>query len=315
VRICIAGVGAIGTYLAARLTKAGADLCLLRRPGAGTSLEPCEIRLVETDKSQFRATLPIINPGTDDPPDWIFVCTKAYDIPGIAGSLRSLVGPATEVVFVQNGLPWWMAASPGRLDPDGALTRLLPRSRVVGAVAYANVRRTGAGEAAHAGDDRLVLGRPAGALPGALTQLVEAMRRGGIDARASEHIEAEVWGKLWGSLAFNPISALTGATLDRIVTEPDTRPLVLAMMAEGAAVAGATGIMFPLTPAARLDVAARAGAFKTSMLQDLEAGRRLESDAILGAVSDAGRDAGIATPLIDAVHGLLRQRAATLGLA
>jgi 2-dehydropantoate 2-reductase len=250
--------------------------------------------------------------------DCIFVCVKAYAVPEIVPSLAPLIGPGTSVVFVQNGLPWWYRAEgfagSERLDPGGRMAAAIPFDRVVGCVSYANVQNAGPGLARHVADDRFVLGRPDGHVPPSLERIVALLRSGGVDALATPEIGREIWLKLWGSLAFNPISALTGATMDRIIADGATRPLVMAMMAEAREVASRLGVSLGIGIEERLATAARAGAFKTSMLQDVEAGRRIELDAILGAVADAAHEVAVPTPAIDTVLGLLTQKAEVLGL-
>jgi 2-dehydropantoate 2-reductase len=215
------------------------------------------------------------------------------------------------VVFVQNGIPWWYAAASAgdRLDPGGRIAATVPMDRVVGCVAYANVRNLGPGRAEHVADDTFILGQPDGRIAPALEAVAAVLRAAGVEARLTEAIQREIWLKLWGNLAFNPISALTGATMDRIIAEDATRPIVIAMMQEARLVAERLGVTFETTIEQRLATASRAGAFKTSMLQDVEAGRPLEIDAILGAVADAARRTGIATPTIDVVLGLITQKA------
>ena len=266
----------------------------------------------------MRARPRVLDDGARDAQDCIFVCVKAHAVPAIARSIAPLIGPDTRVAFIQNGIPWWYRIGgdrePDSLGRDGGIATLLPLDRVIGGVAYVNVQNRGAGIAHHVGDDTYVLGQADGRATTALEAIASAMRGGGIEVRLTERIRQEIWVKLWGSLAFNPISALTGATMDRIISDETTRPLVMAMMSEARAIAARAGIEFQISIEQRLEAAARAGAFKTSMLQDLEAGRKLELDAILGAVAAAGRHMRLATPAIDAVLGLLTQKAAVLGL-
>lgn len=304
-KLCVAGLGAIGTYVAARLAAGGHPTSVLARERSAGILRRDGITLLEASGAVNKAAPDVHVAGNSpaEPQDWLIVCAKAYDVETVIRDASGLIGPDTRIVFVQNGIPWWYAA--GHRE-------LVSRDRVVACVTYANVRTLGTGHAQHVADDRFLLGQPQGAEAGDLGTLIAAMKRGRIDARHALTIEKEIWIKLWGNLAFNPISALTGATMDRIIAEPGTRPLVIAMMGEAQAIAGALGIDFGMSIAQRLEIASRAGAFKTSMLQDLEAGRRLEVDAIIGAVAGMGHAAGIATPAIDAVLGLLTQKIGTI---
>lgn len=307
-KICIAGLGAIGTYLAARLKSAGAHVSVVVRAAARDAIAETGVELAETNGSVTRARPDVLASRRvgGEPQDWLFICCKAYAVPQLVSDVGHLIGPATRVVFAQNGVPWWYTV--GSMESAD----LVARDRVVGCVAYASVRHLGAGRAQHVGDDRFFLGQPAKARPTNLTPIIEVMKSGGIEAAIAEPIEKAVWVKLWGNLAFNPISSLTGATMDRIIGEANTRPLVMAMMREAQGVAEALGIKFDITIEQRLEMAARAGAFRTSMLQDLEAGRPLEIDAILGSVAALARAVKVDTPSIDTVLGLLSQKLETI---
>lgn len=307
-KICIAGVGAIGTYLAARLAVRNSDVSIVARQNSAKSIESDGVALTETSGQVTRAKPRVFVSGQcpTETQDWLFICAKAYSVPQIVSDVKPLIGNHTRVLFVQNGIPWWYTAGPKTTND------LTSRDRVIGCVTYANVRALGAGIAQHVGDDRFMLGQPSGTPPSSITPLVQVMKAAKIDSIASDHIEKEVWVKLWGNLAFNPISALTGATMDRIIAEAHTRPLVIAMMSEAEQIAQHLGIKFDITIQQRLKVAEQAGAFKTSMLQDIEAGRQLEIEAIIGSVSSFARAVNVSAPAIDTVLGLLSQRAATL---
>jgi 2-dehydropantoate 2-reductase len=317
-RICVAGAGAIGSYLACKLSRTAAEVSVMARGPRAAAIRAHGITLTDHAGGEVLTRPAVIETGDGAPQDWVFVCVKAYAVPEIAPALGALIGPETRVVFVQNGLPWWYeagnAAGSERLDPGGRIAAVVARDRVVGCVTYSNVRNFGPGKAHHVGDDTFILGQPDGIVGPTLERIVAVLREGGIEAKPTGDIRREIWLKLWGSLAFNPISALTGATMDRIIGDAETRPLVMAMMTEARAVAERLGVDLGATVEQRLETAARAGAFKTSMLQDVEAGRRLEIDAILGAVADAARAVGVEAPTIGAVLGLSTQKADVLGL-
>ncbi|WP_137391143.1 ketopantoate reductase family protein [Rhodoligotrophos defluvii] len=320
-KICIIGAGAIGVFLAARLGRLGHEIAVVARGERAAAIRDKGIVLSSADGHPIHQ-----RPGVAERTealglqDYVLVTVKGYSVPETAEILELLVRAGTQVVFVQNGLPWWYFAGEGSsvgemLDPGGRLAVAVPRDNTIGCVTYANVRNTGLGEAHHVSDSTFILGRPDGRQDAALKRLAAAMADAGIDARVTADIRKEVWTKLWGNLAFNPISALTGAAMDEIILSPETRPLVIAMMSEARAVAEQTGVRFDMTVEERLAKAALAGAFRTSMLQDLEAGRRLEIDAIIGAVAALARDVGMATPSIDVILGLIRQKAKVLRLA
>ncbi|MCC7272312.1 MAG: 2-dehydropantoate 2-reductase [Alphaproteobacteria bacterium] len=320
-RIAVLGPGAVGSYLACMMGRRDHAVTVLARGERAAAIRAHGIRMQRKDGEALQVR-PAVAEGPEGlgAPDVAFICVKAYSVPALVPALAALSRAGSEIVFVQNGIPWWYLAEPAgdggsALDPGGAIAAAVAADRVIGCVTYVNVRNAGPGLADHAGDDTFALGRPDGRLDAALERIVAAMVDAGIAARAGDQIRRDIWVKLWGNLAFNPISALTGATMDKIIAEPDTRPLVMAMMREAQALAAAGGIAFPLTIDQRLEVASRAGAFKTSMLQDLEAGRQLEIDAIIGAVSEYGRRVGVPTPSVDIVLGLVRQKARELGLA
>lgn len=320
-KVAILGAGAVGCYLAAMLGHRGHAIVVLARGPRADSIRANGIAMKRKDGTALQ-----VQPGVADDtaalgrPDMALVCVKGYSVPELASALATLDRAGAPIVFVQNGIPWWYLAEPGSgqatlLDPEGRIAAGVTPQRTIGCVTYVNAQNAGSGLVNHMGDDTFILGRPDGTIDGVLQTIVAAMTESGIAARASDAIRRDIWVKLWGSLAFNPISSLTGATMDRIIAEPDTRPLVMGMMAEAQALARRDGIEFPMTVDQRLEIASRAGAFKTSMLQDLEAGRRLEIDAIIGAVAAHARRLGVPTLQIDTVLGLLRQRARGLGLA
>ena len=318
-KIAIVGVGAIGSYLACKLSQSGAELSVVVRKTRGATIREQGISMTTEKGETLRAHPQVIEgAGSENIHDCIFVCVKAYAVPDVVSSIAPLIGPATRVAFIQNGIPWWYridnASGPNLLDPGARLATTVALDRVIGGVAYVNVRNIGPGRAHHVSDDTYVLGQPDGRITAPLEQIASVMRAGAIDVRLTERIQQEIWLKLWGSLAFNPISALTRATMDRIISDETTRPVVVAMMSEARAIAEKAGITFDLSVEQRLEAAARAGAFKTSMLQDLEAGRQMEIDAILGAVAAVARQLRIETPTIDTVLGLLTQKAVILGL-
>lgn len=318
-KIAIVGVGAIGSYLACKLSQSGAELSVVVRKTRGATIREQGISMTTEKGETLRAHPQVIEgAGSENIHDCIFVCVKAYAVPDVVSSIAPLIGPATRVAFIQNGIPWWYridnASGPNLLDPGARLATTVALDRVIGGVAYVNVRNIGPGRAHHVSDDTYALGQPDGRITAPLEQIASVMRAGAIDVRLTERIQQEIWLKLWGSLAFNPISALTRATMDRIISDETTRPVVVAMMSEARAIAEKAGITFDLSVEQRLEAAARAGAFKTSMLQDLEAGRQMEIDAILGAVAAVARQLRIETPTIDTVLGLLTQKAVSLGL-
>ncbi len=321
IRICIIGAGAIGSYIACRLANVGATTVVLARGARAAAIRERGISTTFQDGRTVSVSPTVVETAEAlDAQDYILVCVKAFAVTEATASLVEKLHNGSRIVFIQNGIPWWFTADKRDdrvtelLDPGRRLADHLPLSQVVGCVTYANVRNVAAGVAQHVSDDTFILGEPGGDVPPPLERLLGLFVEAGMDARTTEHIREEIWLKLWGSVAFNPISALTGMTMDEIINDPMTRPIVMSLMEEARSVAAKQGVIFRTSIEQRLETASKAGRFKTSMLQDLEAGRKLEIDAIIGAVSVAGRQLGIATPTVDVVLGLLRQKARGLGL-
>jgi 2-dehydropantoate 2-reductase len=229
--------------------------------------------------------------------------------------LPALYGPDTAVVTAQNGIPWWYFRKHGgpyegrriaAVDPEGLVEAHIPAARVIGCVVYPAAELVGPGVVRHIEGDRFTLGELDGEKTERIQQLSSMLANAGLKAPVRSRIRAEIWIKLWGNMAFNPISALTRATLDVICRYPPTRGLAAAMMAEGQAIAEHLGIEFPIGIEQRIAGAERIGAHKTSMLQDIEAGRATEVDALCGAVAELGRLVGVPTPHIDAVYASVK---------
>lgn len=317
-KFLVVGAGAVGVYFAGCLSNSGHDVTIVARGRKAAAIRDHGLSL-ETTAGRLTARPAVVEPGMQpERPDFILLCVKAYAVADALRGIIHLTEHDAPVVFVQNGIPWWYFSAIGQgrnpMDPDGWIDAVVPADRVVGCVTYANVRNVDLGAVAQSGGNRTILGRPIGPVDAVVEALCVELTKAGIDALPTDQIPREVWLKLWGNLAFNPISALTGATMDRIIEDAATRPIVIAMMREGAEVAAACGVDMGMTIEERLAIAAQAGAFRTSMLQDLDAGRRLEFEAIVGAVSALGRELGVPTPTVDTVFGLIRQKAAGLGM-
>lgn len=319
-KVCIVGAGAIGVYLAVRLERAGHDVTVIARGARAAAIRENGLALTAVS-GEIQTSRPLVlepdQAGSAERQDAVFVTVKGYSVTDTATALRSFVNGGAQIVFVQNGLPWWYlrdVSERNPLDPDGAIAQAVPMDHVVGCVTYANVRNSGYGTAQHVGDDTFVVGRPDGRSDPVLGALVQMMSGAGLNVRSSDFVQRDIWIKLWATVAINPISALTGATMDLIVTGQEMKPTVIQMMNEVKSVAQAFDVDFGISVEKRLDQAAQAGAFRTSMLQDLEAGRRMEIDAIIGSVCALARHAKLDVPVTEAVFALIRQRASVLGL-
>jgi 2-dehydropantoate 2-reductase len=315
-RICIVGAGAIGGYLGARLILAGEDVTLVVR---GANLAAIRERgLILRDHAGEHVAAPSL--ATDQITeagqyDLVIAAVKAHQLPGIAASMRSLYHPNTAVIPAQNGVPWWYFQRHGgpyeghrieSVDPGGALSAQIEPERIIGCVVYPATELDGPGIVRHIEGDRFTLGELDGARSERIQQLAQIFTRAGLKTPVRPRIRADIWVKLWGNLAFNPISALTGATLAGICRFGPSRQLVAAMMAEAQAVAERLGIEFPISIEQRIAGAEQVGEHKTSMLQDIEARRPTEISALVGAVAELGRLVEVPTPHIDAIEAAVR---------
>lgn len=317
-KICIYGAGAIGGYLGAMLAPGEAQTTLIARGAHREAINRDGLTLrIGEDVRHCRP------PCVEDPAelgvqDYVIVTLKAHAVAAVAADMAPLLGPHTSVVFAVNGVPWWyFYGLPGEfknhrlasVDPDGVLWERIGPERAIGCVVYPACEVTEPGVVQHLEGDRFTLGEPNGDKSARVTELAAVLRSAGLKAPVKTRIRDEIWVKLWGNLCFNPISALTGATLETICANADTRALARRMMLEAQAIGEALGVRFAVDVDRRIDGAAAVGAHKTSMLQDLERGRALEIDALVGAVAELGRLTGIATPDIDTVLALIRLRA------
>ncbi|MGE0060890.1 MAG: 2-dehydropantoate 2-reductase [Xanthobacteraceae bacterium] len=316
-KICIYGAGAIGGYLAAGLSKVdGVELSLVAR---GVHLQAIRARGLtlqiggEERVCHPRATN---NPAELGPQDYVIVCVKAHQAWEAAEQMTPLLGDGTAVVTGQNGVPWWYTYGLDKrfeklrlesVDPGARQWNTIGPQRALGCIVYPATEIVGPGVIRHTYGDRFSLGEPDGSDSERCRRLSQALKTAGFDAPIVDNIRNELWLKLWGNLCFNPISALTRATLDVVTTQPDLRALCVHVMTEAQEVATAFGVSFRVDLEKRIRGASRVGAHRTSMLQDLENGRPLELDALLTAVSEMARFARIETPYIDVILTLTQQ--------
>ena len=318
-RIAVFGIGAVGGCVAARLALAGADVSAVARGTTLTAIRERGLTLRHGGTERTARLRAVAEPAELGVQDAVMICTKAYGLAAAAPAVAPLLGPRTAIVPAQNGIPWWYFHRAGppfegepvaAVDPDGALLRALPPERVVGCVTYVAASVPAPGVVEQDVASRFVLGEPDGASSARLDAIAGALRSGGFEIEVSGRIREAVWMKLWGNVALNPVSALALARVGALVADPATRRVMMLMMEETRSVAGKLGVRLEMDIGQRLAQAGRLGAFKTSMLQDLEAGRPLEIDALVGAVSALGRRLDVPTPTIDAVEALLRLRTA-----
>ncbi len=320
--ICIYGAGAIGGYLGVELALTGEDVTLIARGPHLEAMRKNGLKLRIGGEERTARPACTDDPSTLGPQDYVIVTLKAPSAAVIAGNLQPLLGPDTAVVTASNGIPWWYfykQNGPFRdhrltsVDPDGKQWELIGPERAIGCVVYPACEIDEPGVIRHIDSNRFVLGEPDGVKSDRVQRLSESMINAGFKAPVRPYIRNEIWIKLWGNLCFNPISALTHATLDIVATDPGTRQVARAMMLEAQAIGEKLGVRFGVDVDRRIDGAANVGAHKTSMLQDLERGRAMEIDALVTVVQEMGRLTGIATPSIDLVLALVQQRAREAG--
>ncbi|MCB2127111.1 MAG: 2-dehydropantoate 2-reductase [Rhodobacteraceae bacterium] len=318
-RICIFGAGAIGGYLGAKLAQAGVDVGIVARGPHLEAIRRKGLTLIEngtTTEHRVRASADARDFG---PQDYVILTLKAHSVPAIVGDLAPLLEPATTVVSGVNGIPWWYFHKIGgplegtrlaSVDPGDVQWNGIGPDRVLGCVVYPAAEVPEPGTVRHIEGNRFSLGEPNGSKSARAVALSAALTAAGLKAPVRPKLRDEIWVKLWGNLSFNPISALTHATLEILCTDPGTRAIARAMMVEAQVIAEKLGVSFPIDVDRRIDGGAAVGAHRTSMLQDLEAGRPMEIDALVGSVQELGRLTGSPTPTIDIILALIRQRAA-----
>ncbi len=310
-RIVIAGAGAIGGYIGARLARAGADVVLFAR---GPHLEAMKTRglRVTSAEGDFEVRPQVTGDLTTiGKADVVFLGVKAHGLTALAPALAPLFGPDTSVVSTQNGIPWWYFHDYGgeldglrleRVDPGGVIAAAIEPRRVIGSLAYFATDVVEPGVIRHVEGNRISLGEPDGSKSNRARAIAEALIAAGFRCPVTARFRHEIWVKLLGNVAFNPISALTGGTLEELVRHPDTAKAVREIMVETEAVARTLGIEMPISIDQRIAGAEKVGAHKTSMLQDLEAGRPLELEAVVGAVVELGDRVGVPMPATRAVY-------------
>jgi 2-dehydropantoate 2-reductase len=322
-KVCIVGAGAVGGFIGAKLAAAGqAEVSALARGATLAALQQRGWR-VESRTGDLRAPAR----ASDDPQalgaqDVVVIAVKEPSLASVAPRLAPLLEASTVVVPAMNGVPWWFCRGlPGfddpwlrSVDPQGTIDTAIPFAAVVGCVVYLSASSPEPGLVRHATGTGLIVGEPLGGGSARVDALVRVLADAGLDAKASPDVRHEIWNKLLGNLAINPVSALTEATVDRILADREASALCAAAIGEAMAIGARLGFRMTQTPEQRLASASRLGAFRSSMLQDVDAGRRIELDAIVGAVHEIGMRLAIPMPAIGALLGLTRLFARSRGL-
>lgn len=314
-RIVIAGAGAIGGYIGARLAKAGADVVLFARGPHLRAMQERGLRVISPD-GDFEVTPEVAGDLTAiGPTDVIILGVKAHALVALAPQLGSLFGPDTVVVSTQNGIPWWYFQGCGgeldglrleRVDPGGVIASAIEPRRVVGALAYFSADIPEPGVIHHTEGNRISFGEPDGTRSDRSRAIAGALIAAGFRCPVTTRFRHEIWVKLLGNVAFNPISALTGGTLEELARHPEVSKVVRELMTETEAVAARLDIELPISIEQRMAGAEKVGAHKTSMLQDFEAGRPMEIDAVVGAVVELGERLGVPMPATRAVYACVK---------
>jgi 2-dehydropantoate 2-reductase len=322
-KICIYGAGAIGAWLGAQLCLSGEDVTLIARGPHLAAMQKNGVRLLSDGEEVIAHPRCVEDPQDAGMQDYVIITLKAHSFPGVVETLPPLFDKETAVVTGVNGIPWWyfyQLEGPWKnhkldsIDPGGRIWDAIGPERALGCVVYPAAEIAEPGVIRHIEGDRFILGEPDGSSSERTNRLAEAFKNAGLTARVRNTIRNDIWVKLWGNLCFNPISALTHGTLDKIASDSGTRGVCRQMMLEAREIGEKLGAKFRVDIDKRIAGAAAVGSHKTSMLQDLELGRPMEIDALVTVIQELGRLVDLPTPTIDVVLALIQQRAAVAGI-
>ncbi len=322
-KVAIVGAGAIGGWMGVHLARAGAQVSVLARGDTLQALQKnglqmhqgSEFHTVPVQASQDAAALGV--------QDLVVISVKAPALASVAAQVGPLIGPHTVVLTAMNGVPWWFLQGFGgpvegrslsSVDPSGAIAQALPAAHIIGCVVHASCSVDAPGVIRHHFGDGLIVGEPSGQATPRMQALHALLQKAGFNATLSPQIQKDIWYKLWGNMTVNPVSAITGATTDRILDDELVRGFISNVMLEAKAIGERIGIPIAQAPEDRHAMTRKLGAFKTSMLQDVQAGKPVELDALVSAVRELGQLTQVATPFTDALLGLSRLHARGLGL-
>jgi 2-dehydropantoate 2-reductase len=314
--ICVVGAGAIGGWIAARLALAGNDVSVVARDETLRSIDAEGLHITDGGETRCVAVATTSDARTLGPHDLVVLAVKAPALPTIAASLESLVGADTQIVPMLNGVPWWFTDDPlWSVDPDAAIRDAIPVEQVAGCVVHASCFRSAPNRVTVKHAEKLILGEPDSGVSERIERLCTLFQDAGIRCDASDNVRRAIWYKLWGNATINPLSALTRSTADKLLDDPEIRAFMAEAMDELAAVGAAIDCPISESAEDRMAVTARLGAFKSSMLQDVEAGRPIELEALLGAPREIAQRVDVATPQLDRIYALTRLMAVNLGLS
>ena len=319
-KICVYGAGAIGGLMAAWLSRAGHEVSVIARGAQLETIQREGLRVRSkgsTESFRVRAESDAKKLGAQD---YVLVTVKAQSLSGVAETIAPLLGKETSVMTAMNGVPWWFFhglkgpdARLESLDPGGRLSRAIPTERVVGCVIHLAASTPERGVVSHNMGSKLIVGEPGGRNSARTRRIAEALTSAGFEVVVTQAIEKEFWVKLLGNVSFNPVSALTVTTADQLIANQEVKAYMVEIMREVLAIGRAVGVDADIDPEARIDMARALGRFKTSMLQDLEAGKSLEIDGLLAGTLEIARKAGVRAPYTESLYGLIRARAQSTG--
>jgi 2-dehydropantoate 2-reductase len=319
-KICVYGAGAVGGLIAAWLARSGEDVSVVARGAALDAIRAGGLRVRSGGKIETFAVRADSAPTKLGAQDYVVVAVKAQSLAEVASRIAPLVGAGTSIITAMNGVPWWFfdrlrfgegSQRLESLDPGGGLSRAMPTERLVGCVIHLAASTPEPGLVSHNMGRRLILGEPGGRNTERTRGIAEALSAAGFDITVSDFIEKEFWVKLLGNVSFNPVSALTLSSADRLIQDPQVKAYMVQIMREVLAIGRAVGVDADIDPEARIDMARQLGKFKTSMLQDLEAGKPLEIDGLLAGTLEIAEKAGVQAPFTQSLFGLIRARAAS----
>ena len=323
-KVCIYGAGAIGGWIGARLAQQPhVQLSVVARGETLQALQQHGLRLHSGEQTLHAAVQASANPADLGVQDLIVIAVKAPALQQVAQQIAPLLGPHTVVLTAMNGVPWWFLQGFGgayantplkSVDASGVIAKAIPAKHVMGCVVHASCSLRSSAQVQHHFGNGLIIGEPSGQTTARVQALFDLLKHAGFDVTLSEQIQKDTWYKLWGNMTVNPVSAITAATTDKILNDDLVRQFISNVMLEAKAVGERIGIPIDQQPEDRHAVTRKLGAFKTSMLQDIEAKRAVELDALVGAVRELGQITGVPTPFTDALLGLARLHAQGLGL-
>jgi 2-dehydropantoate 2-reductase len=322
-KVCIYGAGAIGGWLGVKLARTGCEVSVVARGATLVALNERGLRLEQAGESLTVAVRASAKPADLGVQDLIIVAVKAPAMAEVAKGIGPLIGPQTIVLTAMNGVPWWFFEGFGgrhagtrlrSVDPDGGIAAAIPARHIVGCIVHASCSLDHPGSVRHHFGNKLIIGEPSGERTTRLRELAALLEQAGFEAVLSDQVQKDAWYKLWGNMTVNPISAITGATTDRILDDDLVRDFIGKVMLEAKEIGARIGIPIDQQPQDRHQVTRKLGAFKTSMLQDVEAGKPVELDALVTVVKELGELTQVATPFTDALLGLSRLHARVRGL-